>query len=395
MQSSQTFIVYRDELFNASETFIPAQAESLGHFRPYYLGLRPIHDLHPPHDRVHFISRAGLAGKGKRIQFKLLGPNTALRQRLLKLNPVLLHAHFAPDACNALALTRALKVPLVASCHGCDITVRDDRQTSLYLWRREKLKAQCSRFLCVSNFLLEQALAKGFPADRTLVHYTGVNVDLFRPDPRISRSPVVLFVGRLVPVKGCEYLIRAMADIQAFAPEAKLVVIGDGPLRSNLELQASKSVRNFEFLGVQSPDAVRKWMNRATVFCTPSVLAESGQREAFGMVFAEAQAMGLPVVSFASGGIPEAVADGQTGFLVPERDWQALAERILLFLRDGNLWAQFSRAGELRVRSQFDIRKQAQALEAIYEQVIEEYCRARKPVESREQTILAWRSTHD
>ena len=85
--------------------------------------------------------------------------------------------------------------------------------------------------------------------------------------------------------------------------------------------------------------------------------------------------MGLPVVSFASGSLPEAVADGQTGFLAPERDWQALAARILLFLRDGNLWTQFSRAGESRVRNQFDIRKQAQALEVIYEQVIDEWCR--------------------
>ena len=287
------------------------------------------------------------------------------------------------------------KCPLVASFHGYDITVKDDHQSSLYLWRREKLKAQGRRFLCVSNFIRNQALAKGFPVEKIVVHYVGIDMETFCPDPQIVRSPVILFVGRLVPVKGCEYLIRAMAEIQAFAPQAKLVVIGDGPLRSKLELQASKSVRNFEFLGLQSPDAVRKWMNRATVFCTPSVLAESGQREAFGMVFAEAQAMGLPVVSFASGGIPEAVSDGQTGFLVPERDWQALAARILLFLRDGNLWAQFSRAGESRVRSQFDIRKQAQALEVIYEQVIEEYCRAGKPVNLWGQTIPAWRGTHD
>jgi glycosyltransferase involved in cell wall biosynthesis len=395
MSSNQSFIIYRDELLGASETFIPAQAESLKHFCPFYLGLHRAPGLSLPDQRTHFISRDGLAGKLKRIQFKLLGPGMALRRKLLDLNPVLVHAHFAFDACNALALAGALQVPLVASFHGYDITVKDEGQSSLYLRRREKLKVQGSRFLCVSNFLRNQALAKGFPAERTIVHYTGVNLDFFCPDPRISRSPVILFVGRLVPVKGCEYLIRSMAEIQGFAPEAKLVVIGDGPLRSKLEVQASKSVRNFAFLGVQSPDVVRKWMNRATVFCTPSVLAESGQREAFGMVFTEAQAMGLPVVSFASGGIPEAVADGQTGFLVPEWDWRALGARILLLLRDGKLWTQFSRAGELRVRRQFDIRKQAQALEVIYEQVIEEYCRAGKPVKSREWKIPEWSSTRE
>jgi glycosyltransferase involved in cell wall biosynthesis len=186
-----------------------------------------------------------------------------------------------------------------------------------------------------------------------------------------------------------------MAEIQGFAPEAKLVVIGDGPLRVELERQASKSVKNFEFLGTQVPAVVRSWMNRATVFCTPSVLAESGQREAFGMVFAEAQAMGLPVVSFASGGIPEAVADGLTGFLVPERDWQALGAKILMLLRDKKLWTQFSRAGESRIRRQFDVRKQAQLLEVIYEQVIDEFCRAGKPAISPEWKVPSWSATHE
>ena len=395
MSSSQTLIVYRDELLGASETFIPAQAESLNRFSPFYLGLRRIKGLSLPDDRSHFISRDGLVGKVARAKFQLLGPSMALRRQLLNLRPVLVHAHFAPDACNALALARTLEVPLVASFHGYDITVRDERHSWLYLWRREKLKATGSRFLCVSNFIRNQALAKGFPAKRMLVHYTGIDLDFFCPDPGVPRCPVILFVGRLVPVKGCEYLIRAMAEIQGSAPEAQLVVIGDGPLRSKLELQASKSVRNVAFLGAQAPDVVKAWMNRATVFCTPSVVAESGQREAFGMVFAEAQAMGLPVVSFASGGIPEAVADGQTGFLVPERDWQALSARILLLLRDGRLWTQFSRAGVRRVRCQFDIRKQAQALEVIYAEVINEYCRAWKPVKSREWNIPVWRRTHE
>ncbi|MGO8791722.1 MAG: glycosyltransferase [Terriglobia bacterium] len=394
MSSNQAFIIYRDELLGASETFIPAQAESLNHFRPFYLALRQIPGLPLPPERFHFVSRDGLAGKAKRAGFRLLGPSPTLQRKLIKLGPPLVHAHFAPDACNAIALARALQVPLVASFHGYDITVRDDHQSVLYMWRRERLKEQGSRFLCVSNFIRNQALAKGFPAEKTVVHYTGIDVDYFQANPRIKRSPTVLFVGRLVPKKGCEYLIRAMADIQRVVPETKLVIIGEGPLRGVLQGLAAATVRNFEFLGAQKPPVVREQMNRASVFCTPSVVSEDGDAEGFGMVFAEAQAMGLPVVSFASGSLPEAVADGQTGFLAPERDWQALAARILLFLRDGNLWTQFSRAGESRVRNQFDIRKQAQPLGVIYEQVIDEWRRARKPAKSRERPISAWSETH-
>jgi glycosyltransferase involved in cell wall biosynthesis len=225
----------------------------------------------------------------------------------------------------------------------------------------------------VSEFIRNEALARGFPAEKTVVHYTGIDTDVFRANPTILRGPIVLFVGRLALNKGCEYLIRAMASLQKVKPEIRLVVIGDGPLRNRLEEQASAVLGNFEFLGVQSPAVVRDWMNRATVFSVPSVTISSGEAEGFGMVFAEAQGMGLPVVSFAIGGIPEVVAHEQTGFLVPERDWEALAARLLVLLQNQDLWRQFSEAGKVRVEKLFSIRKQATILEDMYESVLMEW----------------------
>ena len=395
MNSERSVLIYRDELLGASETFIPAQAESLNHFRPFYLGLRQIPGLPLPQGRFHFVSREGLAGKVKRARFRLLGPGVTLRRQLAAMDPALVHAHFAPDACNALGLARALRVPLVASFHGYDLTVADEHQSSLFLRRRDDLMARASRFLCVSNFIRQQALAKGFPAEKAVVHYTGIDADFFQPDRKLKRSPIVLFVGRLVPKKGCEFLIRAMADVQRVAPETRVVIIGDGPLRGALQKLAAASLKEFEFLGAQKPEIVREMMNRATVFCTPSVVSETGDAEGFGMVFAEAQAMGLPVVSFDSGALPEVVADEQTGFLAPQRDWRALGAKILLLLQDKALWRQFSEAGESRVRRQFNLRTQARALDLIYEQVIEEWRRAGRPLKSRLWNIPAWSTTNE
>ena len=154
------------------------------------------------------------------------------------------------------------------------------------------------------------------------MHYTGIDTEFFNPQRPAVRAPIVLFVGRLVAKKGCDYLIRAMARVQETAPEVRLVVLGDDHLRNQLERQATAVLKNFIFLGAKEPVVVKHWMGRATVFCTPSVTAPSGDAEGFGMVFVEAQAMGLPVVSFASGGIPEAVANNETGFLVAEKDWE-------------------------------------------------------------------------
>ena len=111
-------------------------------------------------------------------------------------------------------------------------------------------------------------------------------------------------------------------------------------------------------------------MSKASVFCTPSVVAKSGDAEGFGMVFAEAQAMGVPVASFATGGIPEAVEHGITGLLAPERDTNALAENIVTLLTDAPLWTRFSAAGRERVHKHFDLAKQTAKLEQIYQQVL-------------------------
>lgn len=83
----------------------------------------------------------------------------------------------------------------------------------------------------------------------------------------------------------------------------KLIIIGDGPLREKYYKLAKENIKNYEFLGVQSHEKVRLWMNRAKVFCVPSITVETGASEGFGMVFAEANSMGLPVVSFKTGGL--------------------------------------------------------------------------------------------
>jgi glycosyltransferase involved in cell wall biosynthesis len=161
-----------------------------------------------------------------------------------------------------------------------------------------------------------------------------------------------------------------MAEVQRHETAAELVIIGDGPLRPDYERRAAGLGVRCRFLGTQPPDAVRDWMGRAAVFCVPSVVAASGDAEGFGMVFIEAQAMGLPVVSTQSGGIAEAVRNGETGLLVAERDSGALAEAILQLLQDHNLWRRYSLAGRKHVVSHFNLDRQTSRLETIFEQLL-------------------------
>jgi glycosyltransferase involved in cell wall biosynthesis len=366
MSSKPTIIIYRDELLGISETFIRAQAQSLSRYNPYFVGLRPLPGLDLPQDRTHVVTNLSTAGRIQRARFKYFGPNNSLLRHLEKLEPRLVHAHFGPDACNALPIAETLGIPLVVSLHGYDITRCDTDQSQLYLRRRAHLQEKAARFLCVSNFIRERALAKGFPAQKTFVHYTGVDTRFFQPKNNVLRLPVVLFVGRLVPEKGCSHLIQAMQMVQRHRGEAKLVMIGDGPLRAELEREAAARLTQYEFLGAKSSDVVRDWMNWANVFCAPSVM------EGFGMVCAEAQAMGLPVVGFETGGVPEAVAKGESGLLVPCGDVQQLADSLIHVLSHAPLRERMGWAGQYRVATFFDIYKQTRALEETYDRVLGE-----------------------
>jgi len=113
-------------------------------------------------------------------------------------------------------------------------------------------------------------------------------------------------------------------------------------------------------------------MNRARVFCVPSITAHSGDTEGFGMVFAESQAMGLPVASFSSGGIPEVVVHGETGLLAIEKDWESLARHIISLLTDDPLWRHYSATAVARVREVFDLQRQTEILEDLYDRVLVE-----------------------
>jgi colanic acid/amylovoran biosynthesis glycosyltransferase len=375
-----TVVVFCDHLLYPSETFIRAQGQALRRFSAVYAGSRRVRGLDLPTESTYTISSGDTIGRIREMLFKLFGTAPTLVQKLRSLGPVLMHAHFGPDGLRALPLAQRLGLPLLVTFHGSDATATDIRFAKAtygyrrYLVKKEVLQRGASMFIAVSEFVKNKMLEQSFPAEKVFVHYTGVDTKLFSPVGS-GDEPIVLFVGRLVERKGADYLIRAMAEVQKERPEIELVVIGDGPLRLDLERQAKDSLRRYRFVGVQNPETVREWMGRAAVFSLPSVKTCSGEEEAFGMVVAEAAAMQKPVVAFASGGIVEAVQHGDTGLLAPERDWRTLAEHLSLLMNDSVLRHKFGARGRQRVLRLFDLDAQTNVLEKHYERLIETHHR--------------------
>jgi colanic acid/amylovoran biosynthesis glycosyltransferase len=378
--SKPNVVIYRDLLLPSSETFVKTQTEGLTQFQPYYAGYYKLSDgleLDPSHEIYLQWKDSKFNNRYTEKYLKKPLIHSQLYRKLKKIHPVLIHAHFGPDGLLALPLAKKLNIPLIVTFHGYDVTTSDEyllksRSYNIhhYVSHNEKLKKSNTHFIAASKFIKQKLIEKGFPEKQIITHYIGVNLDLFQPNESVTREKVILFVGRLVRNKGCEYLIRAMREVQIQHPDTRLVIIGEGDQKESLKKLATQLNVQAEFLGKLPYTSVVGWMNRAKIFSVPSIEVESGASEGFGMVFAEAQAMGLPVVSFNTGGISEAVSDEETGLLAKQKDWQQLSTNIIKLMDDKELWHSYSSKGIKRVKEQFNLRQQNKKLEEIYQSIL-------------------------
>jgi colanic acid/amylovoran biosynthesis glycosyltransferase len=374
-QGQPVVAIFREMLLNYNEPFILSHSEALTRYQPYYVGMHRVTGLELPSERTIVLNGGTRLGNVCEAAFKLVGmPVPSFAVRVQRTGVSVIHAYTGVSGAQALPLARQLGVPLVVTCTGYEATATREELAQyryrgrVYLRRLEALKRNVRLFLAVSEFIRRRLLDQGFPEAKVVVHYVGVDTTFFRADPQVRREPLVLFIGRLIKTKGVAHLIRAMARVSSRVPEAELVVIGKGGLRADLERLASDERVKVHFLGSQTRAEVHAWMNRASVLSTPSVPSTDGTVEALPAVCAEAQAMGLPVCGFASGGIAEGVAHGETGFLAREYDEETLAEYIVRILTDKSLWLRFSVAAAEHARTHFDLARQVGRLEDYYDQ---------------------------
>ena len=372
-------IVFAERVLPSTQTFIPAQANQLKHFSPVYAGLLPAQksfDLQA--EPILLRAERSPASRLARELYRWIGVGPNYHARLRNVGGKLIHAHFAEGGSPALFLSKELNIPLILQLHGgAELMTDANLRRAWFEWpflaHRRGIWKRASAFLCASGYVRDLALKAGFPAGKLHVHLAALDCATFKPkSPVTEKDPnMVLFVGRLIPYKGCDYLLRAMQIVQQKRPGSRLVVIGDGGSRANLQELASTLKVSCEFLGELKPAEVRSWLDKARVFCAPSVTLEDGQSEAFGIVFLEAQAMGVPVVSFRHGGIPETMQEGITGLLAPEKDVNGLAEQLLRYLGDDVFWSDSREAAMRWVKNNFDPALQAAKLEEIYIRAID------------------------
>lgn len=371
-------LIFAERMLPTTQTFIPIQVNALKKFKPQYVGLIPAQPSCVLNASPILLTQTrSLGSRLKREGYRWTGIAPHYHSRIRKIGAQLLHVHFAEAASSAVAISAALGIPMVLHLRGGaelfpDGELRKHAFQLPYLFWRRRLWRHASVFLCVSDFIRRKALAAGFPSEKLRVHYTGIDFSQFTPSPSLEAKDrnLVLYVGRLVPYKGADHLVRAMHTVRQSHPGAHLVFIGDGFFRPSVQALAHELRVPCQFLGEQPPAVIRTWLERARVFCGPSLTLSDGMSEAFGNVFTEAQAMGAPVVGYRHGGVPETMVDGETGLLANEGDKDQLATHILRYLADDGFWSKSREFGMRWVREKFDVFTQTAKLESVYDEVI-------------------------
>jgi len=228
------------------------------------------------------------------------------------------------------------------------------------VWPFSWLMSEIARSIDVATYLgnfTKQAIAPRFKYPEKMIKVApGIDIEHFKPldasslrsELDLHKRPTIISVGRLVHRKGQDRLVEAMSRIVAELPDAILVFIGEGPHRKELDRLVAKHNldKNVRFIGRIQYSDLPRYIALGDIFAMPSRSRLFGlEVEGLGIVYLEASACGLPVVGGSSGGAPDAVKDGVTGFVVDGNDIDQIAERIIHLLRDEELRRKMGKAG--------------------------------------------------
>lgn len=269
-------------------------------------------------------------------------------------------------------------VPLIVHFHGYDASV-----TSVLEEHREtypQMFGVASAIIAVSRAMQRKLIELGAPPEK--VHYNpyGVDCDRFRDADPGAAPPLFIAVGRFTEKKAPQITISAFAKVLNAHPDARLRMIGDGPLLEQCKVLAGNlGISNaIEFLGAQEHSAIEREMQNARCFVQHSVVAPSGDCEGTPVSILEAGATGLPVVSTRHAGIPDVVIEGETGFLVDEGDESGMADRMIELVESPELARTMGSAARKHITANFSKHQSINKLWNIIES-----CIATRPSASR------------
>ncbi|HEY0792153.1 MAG TPA: glycosyltransferase [Chthoniobacterales bacterium] len=324
--------------------------------------------------RVNPLRRAWLKYGLRQPSFFYRGEFEATRRLLIRRDPDLMHIYFGNTGVHLLSLIRAWDRPCVVSFHGMDVQTRPKERG--YAADFQAMLKAVALVLVRSESIGQRLVSLGCPAEKIRLNRTGIPLAGF---PFVERAAPadgawqVVQACRLIAKKGLPTALRAFQVFSRRFPHARFTIAGTGPLAAQLATYAKELglQEKVVFTGFLTQEQLQQLFAQAHLFCHPSEMTPDANQEGVPNSMLEAMATGLPVVATLHGGIPEAVRDGEHGFLVPEKDPEALAAGLRRLCEDEGLWLRLGRAAHRRVKEEFEQGAQIARLEGHYGEAVE------------------------
>ena len=296
-------------------------------------------------------------------------------QAIEKYRVSLIHAHFGTRGYYGLPLARKSRLPYLVTFYGYDVSAVPGKRG----WRERYriLFDEATLFLTEGPHLKNCLIELGCPEEKVVVHHLGVDPEKIPFKERKPEKTIrILMAGGFVEKKGIHLGIRAFDKLKE--RDTELWVVGwyrkDEPRHArgaSLIFSAFKEAKKkdkIKFLGYLSYQEYMRVLEKCHILLAPSLTASDGDTEGGApVVLLDAMASGMPVVSTLHADIPEVVVDGETGFLVPEKDVDALVEALERMVNNPSLWKKMGRKGRQRIEKEFNVNIQAERLERIYD----------------------------
>lgn len=308
--------------------------------------------------------------------FALLATSRAIRSRLKADQYDVVHAHWAvPGGFISSGPARAFGKPLVISLHGSDVAGAERSALAGHAARRAFFVAGV--VTACSSDLRDRALRLGARGENTRVVPYGVDSAFFgssdRPKAdrraamshRLGASPsqtLIVAIGRLVEKKGFSHLV----DSVQLAPDLHVAIIGDGDLHDDLSRRIQAMSASVTLAGRFSRQEIREALHSADIVAVPSIVDSGGNVDGLPNTLLEAMAAGKPIVATRIAGIPDVMADGAEGILVPQRDSSAIRDALVRLAKDPALRAELGHRAALRVRRDLTWERAAASIEDCY-----------------------------
>jgi glycosyltransferase involved in cell wall biosynthesis len=313
--------------------------------------------------RQHLFRKMPMLSKMERRQYFDLGYYIKKR----KVDCVI--AEYGTVGADVWPTCKRFGIPVIVYFRGLDISVHKILKD--YQSEYRKMFSYVSSIIVVSRHMIPTLEAMGASANQIYYNPSYPDNQFFELTPAIA-SFSFISIGRLVEKKGTLLTLLAFSKVLTDAPEARLLIIGDGPLKQQCEwvIKGMNMAHAVEMKGTQSHEIVRQLMNESFCLVQHSITATDGNSEGTPGVILEAGAAGLPVVATRHAGVPDVVMDGETGFLVEEGDVKAMANAMLTLYRDRTLCTQMGTAARKRIKENFSAEKHLALMHKLIESAV-------------------------